>query len=106
MELLDEDFQKKKSTNKTRTVILVLIVILFIIMIAIVTLMATLKEDKLVVNLDGQSYAQIGEMLVFDEENPNKVYIPIRVIVGNMRWHQKLQVNVIFKMRMKLLILL
>lgn len=82
MELLDEDFQrrKNKNENKSKTIILVSIIALFIIIVGIVILMASLKEEKLVLYLNGSQNAKILNILVFDENNPNKIYVPIRDI--------------------------
>ena len=80
MELLDEDFQKRKKKNKSTTIILIAIIILLIVIATIIILMLTLKEDKLVVSIDGSTANKVNELLVFDDSNPNKVYIPIRDI--------------------------
>lgn len=84
MELLDEDFQRRrnKNENKSKTIILISIIALFIIIIAIVILMASLKEEKLVAYLDNAPNAKILSILVFDEKNSNKIYIPIRDVAG------------------------
>ena len=82
MELLDEDFQRRRNNNKnkTKTIILVSIIALFVIIIAIVILMASLKEEKLVAYIDGSSNSKILNILVFDEKNPDKIYVSIRDI--------------------------
>ncbi len=82
MQLLDENFQKNKKGNKSKTIVLVSIIILFLLMITILILMISLKEEKMTTFIDGKDTSKLNEMLVFDESNPSKIYIPIRDIAS------------------------
>lgn len=84
MELFDEeDFNPKKSGNKkTTTIILVIISIILVLVIALAILLVYLKQSTLTVKLNGQTNQSIKNMLVIDEANNSKVYVPIKQIAS------------------------
>lgn len=82
MNLVGEQFVQNKpdKSKKLRTIILVLIVLLLISIISIVTVLMLLKEEKMVVTLDGKTNNNLKSILIMDENN--KIYIPIRDIAS------------------------
>lgn len=80
MNLVGEQFvpNKPDKSKKVRTIILVLIILLIIGIISIVATLMLLKEEKMVVTLDGKANNDLKSILLIDENN--KIYIPIRDI--------------------------
>ena len=80
MNLVGEQFvpNKPDKSKKLRTIILVLIILLIIGIISVVTILMLLKEEKMVVTLDGKSNNNLKSILRIEEDN--KIYIPIRDI--------------------------
>lgn len=84
MELFDEELEqnKNKGNKKTATIILVVIIILLIIVTTLVGVIFYLKNSTLSVSLNGQTNQQIKDMLIIDEDDNSKVYIPIKQIAS------------------------
>lgn len=82
MNLVGEQFvpNKPDKSKKLRTIILVLIVLLIIGIISVVSILMLLKEEKMIVTLDGKTNNDLKSILMIDENN--KIYIPIRDIAS------------------------
>lgn len=73
--------KNKDGDNKTLTIILVLIVITFMIVIGIIILMASMKDESLAVNIDGQRVT-LAENTILFTENTKDIYISITDIAS------------------------
>ena len=82
MELFDEDFQKNEKTDskKATTIILAVIIFLIVMVLFVVGTMIFIKQTALVVKVNGETANNVKNMIIIDEYNPQKVYVPIRKI--------------------------
>lgn len=82
MNLVGEQFVQNKpdKSNKLKTIILVLIVVLLIAIISIITVLTLMKEEKLIVTLNGQVNNDIKNILIFEDDKT--IYIPVRDIAN------------------------
>lgn len=71
----------KKTKNKMTTVITILIIITLLIVIGIVVLMFSMKDESLVVTVDGQKVSYTSDTFLF-EENSGEVYISIKDVAA------------------------
>ena len=82
MELFDEDFMKNEKTDnkKITTIIMIIMIFLIVMVLLVIGTMVYIKQTTLNVTLNGQSSNTIKNMISIDENNPQKVYVPIRKI--------------------------
>lgn len=82
MNLVGEQFVQNKpdKSKKLKTIILVLIVVLLIAIVSIITVLTLLKEEKLIVTLNGQVNNDIKNILIFEDDKT--IYIPVRDIAN------------------------
>lgn len=91
MKIEQDDMMYKKSkdtSKKTLTIILVLITITVFIVIGIVALMASMKEEKLSVNIDGKVVTVADDIFIF-AEGTGEIYVSIKDITSlvGYEWH-------------------
>ncbi|MBR3249763.1 MAG: WG repeat-containing protein [Clostridia bacterium] len=80
MELFDEDFNVEEKTNnkKTTTIILAVIIFLIVMVLFVIGAIIYVKQSTLVVKVNGSESNTVKNMIRFDENNPQKIYVPIR----------------------------
>ena len=79
--LLEENKNNNQKAKKTAKLILIIIVILLILTFGLIGLIIYLKQEALVVSLDGKQNETVKNMLLFDE-NSSQVYVPIKDIAS------------------------
>lgn len=83
MELYEESFMNKQDNHKkTARLILIIIGVLLFVTIALIAVIAYINSTTLSVSLNGEKNNKIKEMIVCDQTDPSKVYIPIREIAS------------------------
>lgn len=80
MELYDEsELQKSKKNNKITNIILIMIILIILIIIGLVVGIMLLKENKIIVTVDGKKSDELLSIIEFDDDN-SKIYIPIKKV--------------------------
>ena len=89
MELFDEDFKVNEKTDnkKSTTIILVLIIFLIIMVLVVVGVILYIKQTTLSVKLNGETSNTIKNMIEIDENNKQKVYVPIRQVARSLGYN-------------------
>ena len=89
MELFDEDLKVNEKTDnkKSTTIILVLIIFLIIMVLVVVGVIFYIKQSTLSVKLNGETSNTIKNMIEIDENNKQKVYVPIRQIAKSLGYN-------------------
>lgn len=82
MELFDEELLKNEKTDnkKATTIIIVIMIFLTIMVLLVIGAMVYIKQTTLSITLNGQTSNTIKNMISIDENDPQKVYVPIRRI--------------------------
>ena len=93
MELFDEDFIKNEKTDnkKITTIILIIMIFLIIMVLLVVGAMIYISQTTLNITLNGQNSNNIKNMISIDENNPGRVYVPIKEfskVIGGYETHR------------------
>lgn len=89
MDLFDEEMlneQKNSGNKKTTTIILVVIILVLIITAALAGIIIYLKQTTLAVKVNGVANQEIKNMLEIDENDPSKVYVPIKKFASQLTY--------------------
>lgn len=89
MELFDEDFKVNEKTDnkKSTTIILALIIFLIIMVLVVIGMIFYIKQSTLTVKLNGETSNTVKNMLNIDENNKQKVYVPIRQVAKSLGYN-------------------